>query len=176
MQCSKVISKDVRAVRSDCTTQEPRRALRITRLLFEILILCFRHRRLERNSTKNVSKIPENGTNIHKKSMQNRSWAVLGARSRFGDAPGRARDRSGTPKKGRRTDLGASGAGQERLGTGQKPPRAGPGTLPDDSGAIPERAWCTERCRTCSRNDFALFLSCRAKARSLKFVRPRSVS
>ena len=176
MYCPKVISKGVRAIRSDCTTQEPRRAGRITRLLFEIPILCFRHRWLERNSMKNLSKIHENGAKIHTKSMQNRSWAVLGARSRFGNAPGRAWDGSGTPKKDPGTDLRASGAGQKRLGTGQKLPRAGPRTLPDDSGAIPERTWCTERCRARSRNDFASFSAYRAKARSLKFVRPRSVS
>ena len=163
-------------MRNDCTTQEPRRAARITRLLFEIPILCFRHRRLQRKSTKNLSKIHKYGAKIHTKSMQNRSWAVLGARSRFGDAPGCARARCETPTERHRTDLGASGVGQERLGTGQKPPRSGPGTLPDDLGAIRKRAWCTKRCDARSRNDFAMFLSCRAKARSLQFMRPRSVS
>ena len=110
------------------------------RLFFEIPILCLRRKLLERNSTKNLTKIDENGTTIDEKSMQNRSWEVLGARSRFGDAPGRARDGPGTPKKDSGIDLGASGAGQERVGTGQKSPGAGLGTLPDDFGAIPERA------------------------------------
>ena len=155
---------------------EPRRAVRITRLLFEIPILCLRRRRLERKSMKNRSKIAENGPKIGTKSMQNRSWAVWGAQNRFGNAPGRARDVSGTPKRGPGTVLGVSGPGHERLGIGQKPPRAGPGTLPDDSGAVPERTCCTERCRIRLLNDFALVLSCRAKVRSLKFMRPRSVS
>ena len=122
------------------------------------------------------TKIDENATNINENSMQDRSWEVLGARSRFGDAPGRARDMFGTLKKGPRIDLAAFGAGQERVGTGQKPSWAGPGTLLDDFGAVPKRAWCTERWRTGSRNCFTLFLSRRAKARSLKFVRPRNVS
>ena len=69
---SKVISKDARAVGSDCTTQEPRRALRITRLLFEILRLCVRRKRLERKSTKNRSKIDENPSQIDPKSILGR--------------------------------------------------------------------------------------------------------
>ena len=158
------MTKDVRAVRSDCTTQDRRRAVRITRLLFEIPILCLRRRRLERNSKIFFSKIVANGAKIDEKSMQNRSWAVLGARSRFGDAPGRARDGSGTPKNQPRTDPGAPMATQERPGTAQKPLRAGPGTLLDDFGADPARAWCTERCRTRSRNDFSSFLRRRADA------------
>ena len=143
---------------------EPRRAVRITRLLFEIPILCLRRRRLERKSTKNRSKIAENGPKIGTKSMQNRSWAVLGAPSRFGDAPGRAQDGFGAPKSRRGTDLGAPGQGQERPGSVQKPLRAGPETPPDDPGAVPERVWCTKRCRTRLRNDFSSFLRRRAQA------------
>ena len=73
-QCSKVISKDVRAVRSDCTTQEPRRAVRITRLLFEIPIFYFRRRRLERNSKILFSKI----AHMEPKSTKNRCKINLG--------------------------------------------------------------------------------------------------
>ena len=72
MQCSKVISKDVRAVRSDCTTQEPRRALRITRVIFETLLSCLRRTRLERKSTKNRSEIHENEAKIEENADQTR--------------------------------------------------------------------------------------------------------
>ena len=67
MQCSQIISKDVRAVRSECATQRPRRALRITRLLFEILLLCLRRTQLGRKSTK-----------IHPKWTPNRRKIDLG--------------------------------------------------------------------------------------------------
>ena len=129
LQCSKIISKDVRAVRSDCTTQEPRRALRITRLLFEILLLCLRRTRLERKSTKNCSKIDENPSRIDPKSMKNRSWAVLGAQSCFGDASGRARDGFWTPKCRPKADLGAPLARQERPEAVQKRPQGSLETL-----------------------------------------------
>ena len=124
MQCSKGISKDVRAVRSDWTTQEPRRALRITRVLFEIPLLCLRRARLERKSMQNRSKIDENPSLIHPKSTKNRYWDVLGAQSRFGDASGRARDGLWTPKCRPKADLGAPRASQERPGAVQKPRRA----------------------------------------------------
>ena len=164
MQCSKVISKDVRAGRSDCTIQEPRRALRITRLLFEILLLCLRRTRLERKSTKNRSKIDENPFLIDPKSTKNRSWAVLGAQGRFGDASGRARDGFWTPKCRPKADLGAPQASQERPGAVQKRPRAAPKTLQDLPGEPFERQWCTKRLRTCPRIDFLSLLSCRAEA------------
>ena len=129
MQCSKSISKDVRAVRSDWTTQEPRRALRITRVLFEIPLLCLRRARLERKSMQNRTKIDENPSLIHPKSTKNRYWDVLGAQSRFGDASGRARDGLWTPKCRPKADLGAPRASQERPRAVQKRPRAGPKTL-----------------------------------------------
>ena len=92
----------MRARRSDCTTQEPRRAVRITRLLFEIPILCFRHRRLERNSTKNLSKIHENGAKIHKNRCTidlGRFWALTAVsgthRDALGTDPGRQKKATG---------------------------------------------------------------------------------
>ena len=139
MQCSKVISKDVRAVRSDCTTQEPRRALRITRLLFEILLLCLRRTRLERKSTKNHSEIDESQSQIVPKSTKNRSWAVLGAQSCFGDASGRARDGFWTPKCRPKADLGAPLARQEQPGAFQKCPQVAPETLQELLGPPPTR-------------------------------------
>ena len=139
-QCSKVISKDVRAVRSDCTTQEPRRALRITRLFFEILLSCLRRTRLERKSTKNHSKIDENPSQIDPKSTKNRSWAVLGAPGRFGDASGRARDGFWTPKCHPKVDLGAPWASQEWPRAVQKRRRGTPETLQEPPGQFPRRS------------------------------------
>ena len=125
-----------------------------------------------RNQARNRQQIDQNRGEVYEKSI----WVGLGAQSRFGDAAGRAWGSSATPKNYIRADLEGPGASQERPGTGQKLPQVTPGTLPGDSGAVPERTWCTKQCRTRLRNDFALFLSCRAKARSLNFVRPRSVS
>ena len=133
-RCSKVISKDVRAVRSDCTTQETRRALRITRLLFETLLWCFRRTQHERKSTKNHSKIDENPSEIDPKSTKNRSWDVLGTQSRFRDASGRTRDGSWTPKCRPKADLGAPRASQERPRGIQKRRRGAPETLQELPG------------------------------------------
>ena len=124
MQCSKVISKDVRAVRSESTTQEPRRALRIMRLFFEILLLCLRRTRLERKSTKNRPKLNENPTQTDRKSTKNRNLSRFERPSRFGDASRPARDGFWTPKCRPKADLGASRASQERPGAVQKPRRA----------------------------------------------------
>ena len=139
-QRSKVISKDVRAVRSDCTTQEPTRALRITRLLFEILLLCLRRTRLERKSTKNRSRIDENPSQIDPKSTKNRSGAVLGAQSCFGDAPGRARDGFWTAKCRPKADLREPRARQERPGAVQKRPQGDPETLQELLGPFPSHS------------------------------------
>ena len=45
-----------------------------------------------------------------------------------------------------------------------KPPQTGPKTPLDDTRAVPEHVWCPECCRTCSQNDFLLFLRRRADA------------
>ena len=140
MQCSKVISKDVRAVRSDCTTQEPRRALRITRLLFEILLSCLRRTRLERKSMKNPSNIDENPSKIDPKSTKHRSWAVLGAQGRFGDASGHARDGSWTLKCRPKADLGAARANQERPGAVQNFRWGTPETPQEPPEQLPRRS------------------------------------
>ena len=114
MNRSRASSRDARAVRSDSTMQEPRRAVRITPLLFEIPILCLRCSRLQRKSTKNRSTIHENETQIDQTSTKIRSWAGVGAQGRFRDASGRARDGFWTPKCRPKTYLGASRAAQER--------------------------------------------------------------
>ena len=139
LQCSNVILEDVGAVRSDCTTQEPRRALRIARLLFEILLLCRRRTRRERKSAKNLSIITDNPPQIDPKSKKHRSWAVLGAQGRFEDASGRARNGFCTPKCHPKADLGAPLACQERPGAVQKRPQGAPETLQGLVGPLLKR-------------------------------------
>ena len=112
---------DLRTVRRHCTTQEPRLALRITRLFFKILLQCLRGTRLERKSMKNHSKIYENPSQIESKSMKNRSWVVLGAQGRFGDASGQARDSLRTPKCHPKANLGTPG----RAKSGKEPSKSG---------------------------------------------------
>ena len=115
MNRSQAISRDARAVRCDCATQEPRsrRAVGITRLLFEIPILCLRCSRLQRKSTKNRLTILKNEAQIDQTSTKIQTGASLGAQSHFGDASGRARDGFWTPKCRPKTYLGASRAAQE---------------------------------------------------------------
>ena len=134
------------------------------------------HMKVERTSTKNRSKIDRKSTKIDEKSMKIRSWVVLGAQGRFGDAPGHAQDGSEKPNSRPRADLGAPRASQEQPGVVQKRPMAGPETHLGRTGTLPERVRHIEPRQTRSRNDFATFLRRQAKARSLKFVRPRSVS
>ena len=142
LQCSKINSKDVRAVHSDCTTQEPRRALRITRLLFEILLLCLRRTRLERKLTNNRSKMVENSSQVDPKSTRNRFGAVLGlgTQSRFVDTSRRAWSDFWTPKCGPKVALGAPRASQEWPGAVQKRPQGGPETLQEPLGPFPSRS------------------------------------
>ena len=125
--------------------------------------------KLERKSTKNRS-------NIEDEPMKFRSWAVLAAQGHFGDAPGRAQDCSQMSKSRPKADLGMARASQERLGIVQKRPQARPEPQPGRTGGLPEQVRHAEHRQTRSRNDFATFLRRQAKARSLKFVRPRSVS
>ena len=139
-QCSKVISKDVRAARSDCTSQEPRRALRITRLLFEILLSCLRRTRFARKSMKNQTKIDENLTKIDPESMKNRVWAVWSAQVRFGDASRRARDSFCTSQWRPKADLGPPRASQERPGAVQTRRPGTPWTFQELPGQLPRRS------------------------------------
>ena len=154
----------MRAVRRDCTTQEPTRALRITRLLFENLLLGLRRTPREQKSMKNRSKIDDNLPQIHPKSMKNRSWTVLGAQSRFGDSSGCARDGLCTPKCRPTADLGAPRARQERPGVVQKSPWAAPSTLQEPPHGSSERLWCAKCRRACLRIGFSSFLRRRAEA------------
>ena len=132
-----------------------------------------------RKSSEHRPKNDEKLTTNRPKSRKNRrnfERAVLGAQGRFGDVLGGAQDGSETPKNHPRADLGAPRASQELPGVVQKRPMAGPETHLGRTGMLPERVRHIEPRQTRSRNDFATFLRRHAKARSLKFVRPRSVS
>ena len=138
MNRSQAILRDARAVRNDCATQEPRRAVRITRLLFEIPILCLRCSRLQRKSTKNRSTIHENEAQIDQTSTKIRTRAGLGAQSRFGDASGRARDGFWTPKCRPETYLGPPKMPSRR-------PRHVPDASPNRPGSLTKPDCGTER-------------------------------
>ena len=125
---------------------------------------------------KNRSKINEKSSKIDEESTKIRCWAVLGAPSRFRNAPGHAGDVSRTARNRLVANLGTPRACQSRSGDVKKRARADPETLSDDPGALSKRVQRKDHSRTRLRHDFSTFLCCRAKARSLKFVRPRSVS
>ena len=129
-----------------------------------------------RKSTKNRSNICEKPSQNSENSRKHHSWAVSGVQRRFGDASGRIWDAPGTRQSRPRVDLGAPWASQEQPGVVPKRLRAGPETHLGRTGALPKRVRHTEHRETRSRNDFATFLRRHAKARSLKFMRPRSVS
>ena len=133
MQCSKVISKDVRAVRNDCTTQEPRRALRITRLLLEILLLCLRRTRLARKSTENRAK---NHRKNCENSIKNDEKSVLAAFGRSGSLRRRAETRSA---RARDAKVGRLGRQVDRLGrhVGRLGRQIGSPDVPNSAGDHP---------------------------------------
>ena len=145
--------------------------------------LCGRKQRIQRqirtnilrNSTKNRQKIDEKPSQIDEKSTKNRSWAVLGAQSRFRDAPGRVRDGPGTRQSRPGVDLGTPRARQERPGVAQKRARDGAETLPSCPGALPERVQRIKQGRTRWRNDFSTFLLHRASALMRENVAPAIV-
>ena len=158
MSCSKIISKDVRAVRSDCTTHEPTRAVRIPRLLFEIPILCLHRRPLARKSEKKRSKIKE-------KSIENRSGAVLGDLGRSGASPRRIRTRPRPLQDSSRASLGRPGRLQERPKPRQERPRSGP-AVPERIGNAPERDCGAQHAAKRRRIEFLSSLGLLARARA----------
>ena len=101
-----------------------------------------------RKSNGNRRKIDGKSIKIGEKSKKIPSQAVWDARNRFGNALGRARDVTGTPKTRLRADLGAPRASQERPGAVRKRPWASPERLPDRLAAVSERVWSIERCQT----------------------------
>ena len=134
MQCSKGISKDVRPIRNESTTQEPRHAPKITRLLFEILLLRHRRTRLER-------KIDEKSFETRRKSIPDRPkidekinlepfWAPKAVSGTRQDALGTA---FGHPNAGPKPILGSprrAKSGQEPSKSLPRPPRRRSKTLP----------------------------------------------
>ena len=82
----------MRGARGDCTTQEPSRLVRITRLFLEIPILSLRRRRLERKSTKKHSEINKNSRRM---APQSPKKSILGRLGRPKPFRGRVRTCSG---------------------------------------------------------------------------------
>ena len=123
-----------------------------------------RRMKIERKSTKSRSEITEKPSQIDEKSLENRSWPVLGVQARFRDASGRVRDATWTRQSRLKSDLGTPRARQERPGDVQERARDGPKTLPGPSGAMSECVRRDKQSRTRHRNVFSSFLSCRAKA------------
>ena len=123
-----------------------------------------RRMKIERKSSKSRSEITEKPSQIDEKSLENRSWPVLGVQARFRDASWRVRDATWTRQSGLKSDLGTPRARQERPGDVQERARDGPKTLPGTSGAMSECVRRNKQSRTRHRNVFSSFLSCRAKA------------
>ena len=85
----------MRAARDDCTTQEPSRLVKITRLFFEIPILSLRRRQLERKSTKKHS---AGGPQITQKSILGRLGRPKPFRGRVRTCSGRLLDAQMLPQ------------------------------------------------------------------------------
>ena len=79
-----------------------------------------RRMKIERKSTKSRSEITEKPSQIDEKSLENRSWPVLGVQARFRDASGRVRDATWTRQSRLKSDLGTPRARQERPGDVQE--------------------------------------------------------
>ena len=101
-------------------------------------------------SEQNRSKNRRRSTRNRRKSFLGGFWAFKAVSSTRRDPLGHARD----DKKRPRSDFWTPRACQESPGSVQKCFRAGPKTLPDRCGAVSERVWSVERCRTRSQNDF----------------------
>ena len=157
----------MRGARGDCTTQEPSRLVRITRLFFEIPILSLRRRRLERKSTKKHSEIDKILGAWPPNRPKNPSRAVLGAQSGFGDASGRVRDDFWTPKCCPRADLGSLRTIQERSRAVQKHAGASQTRskfLRDSFQDAPKVVRVAKRSRKRSRIDFGMIFGQCAEA------------
>ena len=115
--------------------------------------------------------IDEKSFENRQKSTKNRFWAILGIRSPFGDAPGRAQDGLEALETRPGDDLGPLWGRQERLGDDQKRLRDGLKTLPNRLGAMSERVWSVERCRPRARNDFSTFFIVACNFRQSAHVR-----
>ena len=130
------------------------------------------HMKVEQTSAKIPSKIDQNRRKVDEIS-------IFGGFGRSRPLSGSARTHSGRLRDAQKlpkADLGAPRASQERPGVVQKRSQAVSETHPGRIGALPKRVWHTEHGQTRSWSDFATFFRRHAEARSLKFVRPRSVS
>ena len=118
---AKVIAKDARAVRSECATQEPRRALRSRDSFLRFRFCAF----VARGSSENRPKSFRKSMKIHPKSTQNRrkidlgpSWAPKAVSGMRADSLGTA---FGRPHAAPNPILGLLG----RVKSGQEQPNSG---------------------------------------------------
>ena len=137
MHCSKAISKDTRAARSDCTQQMLSRAARITRLFFEPPILWLRRKRFDRKSTKIWSEIVGNPCQIVPKIDEQ---SILSRPGRPKSFCGRLRTRS---ERLLDTQMTAQGRSRDARVDEERPravhmrARAAPETLQELQGQLP---------------------------------------
>ena len=165
---NKESAKAARATRGDHTTHVPRCSVGLHGSFLRLRKRTTFDDNFARKARWRTRKWTSEAARASPKTTKNRPNFALGRSGALGTAletaPGRAGDGFGAPTSRPGTDLGSRGAGQELPGSFQKPSRAGPETPPDDPGAVPERVWCTKRCRTRLRNDFSSFLRRRAQA------------
>ena len=132
--------------------------------------------KVERKSAKRAM---ENQPEIDHNRQKIADISILGGFGRSKPFRGRARMRSGRLRNAQQPPQGRSWSALGEPRAAGSRPKASPGRARDTPG--PHRSATlqvrhTEHRETRSRNDFATFLRRHAKARSLKFMRPRSVS
>ena len=113
-----------------------RRALRITQLLFEILLLCLRRTRLERQPSTNRLEIDDNPPPIDPKSTKNQSWAILGPKAVSGMRPDALGTACGHPNASPKPILGRprhAKSGQEPSKSVARAPQRRSKSLQDSS-------------------------------------------
>ena len=123
---AKGIAKDARAVRSECATQEPRRALRSRDSFLRFCFCAF----VARGSSENLRQIFRKSTKIHSKSTQNRRKIDLGPswapKAVSGTRPDALRTAFGPSHVAPKPILGLPGrvkSGQESPNDGLRAPR-----------------------------------------------------
>ena len=156
-------------------TQGDRANLHVN-FFFRVLIVDRGQRASKEEAEDAASTSMKNRSQTDRKSTKIDENLILGGFGRSKPFRGRTQDVIGTTASRPRVDLGTPRVNPRRPGNVLNHAQAGPETPSDSPGTLSERVQCIRHCRTRLRNDFSMFLSRCAKARGLKFVRPRSVS